>query len=171
MSMSARAYDGLEKLTSGRRPLGINDMVWRRDECDLKQEVDLCMKKPEGEGYVGLPLGVVHKPLACSGGGGLFGTAPSYIKILRALLNNGVSPESGHRLIKQETWDLMCTPLITDKKYLKDVWEYLKHDTAIDPAGDREYDDSRAVCMIIKRTLKDYEGGRRKGTMYGEGYA
>lgn len=146
-------------------------MVWRRDDVHLAREVDLCMSNSEGDGYTGLPLGVVHRPLACSGGGGLFGSAPSYIKILRALLNGGVFPDNNFRLVKEETLDMMSTPLVTEEKYLKDVWEYLKHDTAIDPAGDRELDTSRAVCMIIKKVRKDIPGGRRQGTIYGEGYA
>ena len=146
-------------------------MVWRREEHHLKQEVDLCMTNKEGGGYTGMLLGVVQKPLACSGGGGLFGTAPSYIKLLQMLLNDGVYPGRGKRILKKETIEMMSTPLVTDSKYLKDVWEYMKHDTPMDPAGDRELGTDRAVCMIIKKVLKDISGGRRKGTIYGEGYA
>ena len=129
------------------------------------------MSSKDGKSYTGMPLGVVHKPLACSGGGGLFGTAPSYIKILQMLLNGGVYPGNGKRIVDEKTIAMMSTPLVTDQRYLKDVWEYMKHDTPMQPAGDLELGTSRAVCMIIKKVLEDIPGGRRKGTIYGEGYA
>jgi CubicO group peptidase (beta-lactamase class C family) len=146
-------------------------MVWRRNVEHTIKQVDLCFRKEDNTGFTGAPLGVVERPQACSGGGGLFGSARSYIKLLQTLLNDGVSPETGARIVKKETIDMMATPLVTDQKYLKQVWEYLKYDTPSSPPGNVEVGTDRMVCMIIKRVMKDIEDGRREGTFYGEGYA
>lgn len=145
-------------------------MVWRREPWHEARQVNLCFRKPDETGFVGQPLGVVVKPEACSGGGGLFGSAVSYTKVLRTLLNDGVCPDSGVRIVGQATVKMMTTPLVTDPKYFEAVWEYMKHDTAVGPPGDA-VDSSRQVCMIVKLVTKDIEGARRKGTFYGEGYA
>ncbi|KAJ4358496.1 GPI transamidase component [Didymosphaeria variabile] len=42
-----------------------------------------------------------------SGGGGLFAKPKEYLKVLTALLNDGVSPTTGNRILKKETVDLM----------------------------------------------------------------
>lgn len=42
-----------------------------------------------------------------SAGAGLFAKPKEYIKVLTALLNGGVSPTTGNRILKQETVDLM----------------------------------------------------------------
>ena len=153
------------------RPLGIDDMAWRRNASHIAKQVDLCFRKADNTGFTGAPLGVVERPEACSGGGGLFGSAVSYMKITRALLHDGISPDTGARLVKKETIDMMITPLVTEERYLKQVWEYMKHDMPSSPAGDAEVNSDRKVCMIIKLITKDIEGGRRKGTFYNEGYA
>lgn len=146
-------------------------MVWRRETFHEARQVDLCFRNSDDTGFKGIPLGVVKRPQACSGGGGLFGSAQSYMKLLRTLLNDGVSPDTGKRIVQKTTIDMMATPLVTDPKFAKAVWDYLKHDMPSDPAAGREIDTSRQVGMTIKIITKDIEGGRRKGTFYGEGYA
>jgi CubicO group peptidase (beta-lactamase class C family) len=42
-----------------------------------------------------------------SAGGGLFSTAPDYCEILATLLNDGVSPRTGNRILRKETIDQM----------------------------------------------------------------
>jgi CubicO group peptidase (beta-lactamase class C family) len=49
-----------------------------------------------------------------SAGGGLFTTAEEYCAILAALLNDGVSPTTGHRILKNETIDEMFTNQLPD---------------------------------------------------------
>lgn len=93
------------------------------------------------------------------------------MKILRTLLNDGTCPDTGVQLCKKQTLQMMTTPLVTDERYLKDVWEYLKNDTPMASPDGKDLDSSRAVGMIVKICQEDIEGGRRKGTFYGEGYA
>ncbi|GAA5896597.1 hypothetical protein JCM8208_004242 [Rhodotorula glutinis] len=60
------------------------------------------------------------------GGSGLKGSAPSYLRILRALLRGGALDDSpSSRILKPETVDLMFTPQLTSQQretYQRDQW-------------------------------------------------
>lgn len=54
------------------------------------------------------------------GGAGLFANAAEYCQILVALLNDGVHPKTGGRILKKETVDLLFEPQLNGKA-LKDL--------------------------------------------------
>ncbi|HLH42148.1 MAG TPA: serine hydrolase domain-containing protein [Bryobacteraceae bacterium] len=52
-------------------------------------------------------------PRTFSGGGGLYGTAPDYIRFMQMILRNGAAP-NGRRILRARTVDLMSTNQIGD---------------------------------------------------------
>lgn len=67
-----------------------------------------------------------------SGGGGLISTADDYTKIIATLLNDGLDPINGARILKHETVDLMFTNQLADweEKYSKDGFPVCREDLA-----------------------------------------
>lgn len=146
-------------------------MFWRRGPEHSDRLVNLCMRKADGSGYEGVDIGGVLRPLACSGGGGCFGSARSYMKLLRTLLNDGVFLDNGARIIKKETWEMMCTPLIEDPKQQEGMWQYLNNALPLPSKHDDGFNLSCNLGFAIKIMLEDLPEGRRAGTVFGEGYA
>ena len=101
-------------------------MFWRRDPSTASRLVNLCMWKNGEEGFTPGDIGGALRPETCSGGGGLFSSVTSYMKVLRTLLNDGIYHDTGVRLVKKETVDLMFSPLIEDPKQQQGMWSYLK---------------------------------------------
>lgn len=72
-------------------PLGINDMVFHlRGRPDLEERIaDLSIRHPNGDGtvsYVDDIMGFKRDVDDAMGGGGVFGTAPEYMKVLQSIL-------------------------------------------------------------------------------------
>lgn len=148
------------------RPLGIDDMVWRREPRHTERLVDLCSWRAGVEGFTGGDNGGVLKPLCCSGGGGLYASATSYMKVLRTLLNDGISPDTGARIIGKDTIDLMLTPQVTQLELRDAVYKYCKDNI---PFG-AEKVGSCELGLGVKVMMEDLPGGRRAGSCFGEGY-
>ena len=55
-----------------------------------------------------------RKHIFNSGGAGCFAKPKEYVQILATLLNNGVSPTTGNRILKEETLDEMWKNQIPD---------------------------------------------------------
>lgn len=97
-------------------PLGITDISfdWSKfDHINMAYRVE---PHPAKATYVGGdPLHWSRE--YCLGGGGLYGSAPSYLKFLRALLPKA----EGHRLLKEETLEMMYQPQLENDQQRKDV--------------------------------------------------
>lgn len=93
------------------------------------------------------------------------------MKVLRTLLNDGLFLDNGTRIVKKETWDMMCTPLIEDPRQQQGLWQYLKNSLPLPSKHDHGFNLSCNLGFAIKVILEDLPGGRRAGTVYGEGYA
>lgn len=121
-------------------PLGITDMTYKPRPAD---KVGMSFSFNPKVGPNGAPIFAQDFPWAadgtkrlgyaaegCSfpphhewGGSGLFGSAASYLTILRALLRGGLGPDGTTRILKQETVDLMFEPHL-DETQRADLYEF-----------------------------------------------
>lgn len=84
-------------------PLGMNDTGFKINESMRKRLVGMHARAPEGLGP--FPFEMEQNPEFHMGGGGLYGTAPDYIKFTQMILNKGKG--NGNQLLKPETVALM----------------------------------------------------------------
>ncbi|HXI06492.1 MAG: serine hydrolase domain-containing protein [Bradyrhizobium sp.] len=84
-------------------PLGMNDTGFKISESMRKRLVGMHARAPEGLGP--FPFEMEQNPEFHMGGGGLYGTAPDYIKFTQMILNKGKG--NGNQLLKPETVALM----------------------------------------------------------------
>ncbi len=94
-------------------PLGMTSTGFRPEEND-KISSNLCpttMRTPEGK-LEPTDQYAIQNPKDDLGGGGLFSSAPDYVKVLISLLKND------GKLLKPETVKLMLTPQLSDDKHL-----------------------------------------------------
>lgn len=141
-------------------------MFWRRDPESDSRLVNLCMWKAGEPGYTPAEIGGVLRPAACSGGGGLFSSVPSYMKILRTLLNDGVYKGTGFRLVSKDTVDLMMfSPLIEDPKQQKGMWEYVKNSL---PLPSKHDDGFNLRCVPTVRFWSLVDSLQRQCRIRGE---
>ena len=94
-------------------PLGMTSTGFRPEENEnIRQNMCPTTKRtPEGELAPTDPY-FIQDPKDDLGGGGLFSSAPNYIKVLISLLKND------GKLLKPETVRLMFTPQLSDDKHL-----------------------------------------------------
>lgn len=140
LSLSLALARGLTD--SGRRcsPLDIHDLSFDDDDAqiDLADAPTTSPSAPSVPGSSPAPDApyTFRRPTPYSatlryGGSGLKGSAPSYLRILRALLRGGALDDStstsctSSRILKPETVDLMFTPQLTAAQretYQRDQW-------------------------------------------------
>ena len=85
-------------------PLGMKDTGFKIGADQRKRLVGMHARGADG-GLGSMPFELVQEPEFHMGGGGLYGTAPDYIRFLRALLNGGEL--EGSRILKADTVKLM----------------------------------------------------------------
>jgi methyl acetate hydrolase len=85
-------------------PLGMKDTAFRLGPDQRRRLVGMHARGPDGS-LGAMPFEVTQEPEFHMGGGGLYGTAPDYIRFLQALLNGGEL--DGNRILKPETVRLM----------------------------------------------------------------
>jgi methyl acetate hydrolase len=86
-------------------PLGMNDTGFTITEKQRARQARLHRRGPDGK-LVAQPLEKLETPTAFSGGGGIYSTAPDYLRLLQALLNGGSL--DGAKILKAETVALMA---------------------------------------------------------------
>lgn len=114
------ACTALERVTGQRlgdyvadkvlKPLGVSDTSFTPDESMRKRIVEISQRDPSTrrlstrEHYYKKVIAGAYGPLFYhSGGAGLFAKPHEYVKILAMVLNDGVSPTTGARIISTET--------------------------------------------------------------------
>src|SRR5712671_4809421 len=85
-------------------PLGMNDTGFRIGESQRKRLVAMHQRNEDGS-LTPIPFELEQNPEFHMGGGGLYGTAPDYIKFTQMILNKGRG--NGNQLLKPETVALM----------------------------------------------------------------
>jgi len=86
-------------------PLGMNDTGFTITEKQRARQARLHRRGPDGK-LVAQPFEKLETPTAFSGGGGIYSTAPDYLRLLQALLNGGSL--DGAKILKAETVGLMA---------------------------------------------------------------
>src|SRR5215470_2061317 len=86
-------------------PLGMNDTGFTITEKQRVRQARLHRRGPGGK-LVAQPFEKLETPTAFSGGGGIYSTAPDYLRLLQALLNGGSL--DGAKILKAETVALMA---------------------------------------------------------------
>ncbi|KIW01488.1 hypothetical protein, variant [Verruconis gallopava] len=97
-------------------PLGLKNITFFPDAEQKKNIMTMLQRDPSGTMtqrphlyQVALDADTPEKQTKIfnSGGAGSFGRPSEYVQILAAILNGGVSPKTGHRILEQETIDTM----------------------------------------------------------------
>lgn len=86
-------------------PLGMNDTGFTITEKQRARQALLHRRGADGR-LVAQPFEKLETPTAFSGGGGIYSTAPDYLRLLRALLNGGSL--DGAKILEAETVALMA---------------------------------------------------------------
>ncbi|GAA5890052.1 hypothetical protein JCM6882_009212 [Rhodosporidiobolus microsporus] len=104
------------------------------------------------------------------GGSGLYGSAPSYLKILRTLLRGGKT-DSGAQLLKPETVDSMFVNYLDRAEQMEDLWAFTK--TGNDPWNHKGAVKVPALGYGYggNLTREGLPSGRGKGALTWSGFA
>lgn len=86
-------------------PLGMADTGFKLGASQRARLVGMHARGPDGA-LAQFPFELVQEPEFHMGGGGLYGTAPDYMKFIQMLLNNGTL--NGNRVLKPETVAMMA---------------------------------------------------------------
>lgn len=92
-------------------PLGMTDTAFRIGEAQRARLVAMHVRGPDGA-LAPIRFELTQEPEFHMGGGGLYGTAPDYIKFTRMILNHGRG--NGNEILKPETVALMSQNHIGD---------------------------------------------------------
>lgn len=85
-------------------PLGMADTGFKLGDSQRERLVAVHARGADGS-LAPIPFEVAQEPEFHMGGGGLYGTAPDYVKFMQMILNQGRG--NGHQLLKPETVALM----------------------------------------------------------------
>ncbi len=85
-------------------PLGMRDTGFSLEADQRRRLVGMHVRDAGGE-LTSMPFELTQEPEFHMGGGGLYGTAPDYLRFLRALLNGGEL--DGKRILKPDTVKMM----------------------------------------------------------------
>jgi CubicO group peptidase (beta-lactamase class C family) len=88
------------------QPLGMKDTEFETTAAQRAREANLHVHKADGT-LMAKPLEKANEPHSHSGGGGIYSTAPDYLRLLQALLNGGSL--NGVQILKPETVALMSS--------------------------------------------------------------
>ncbi len=119
-------------------PLGMADTAFRLGPSQRERLVRVHARGADG---VLTPIGfeIVQDPEFHAGGGGLYGTAPDYIRFTRMILNRGRG--NGHQLLKADTVALMAQNHIGDLSMTKmsSAIASASNDVDLHPGIDKKY--------------------------------
>jgi len=134
-------------------PLGMNDTAFRIGDAQRKRLVQIAVRGEDG-GLSGIPMEVEQEPEFHMGGGGLYGTAPDYLKFCRMILNGGTL--DGTRVLSQATVALMSEDAIhpVRVKALPTAVPFATNDAEFFPGHDKGW------SLGFMMNTHDVPGGR-----------
>lgn len=147
-------------------PLGIDDMTFENPS----SRVNVATAPESGDGPFTFDDGRQFSQRIAWGGAGLTGSPRSYLKILRMLLNGGVSATTGRRVLKPETVDLMFEPRL-EGRLLETFVPFVEQGN--DPWSHASRRQFKGVNHGLGGTLsgEGIPSGRSKGSLTWSGYA
>ncbi|BGP10468.1 hypothetical protein JCM10049v2_006356 [Rhodotorula toruloides] len=150
------------------KPLGITDVSFN----DNQAQIDMAFADPEKPDA---PY-VFRRPTPYSrqfryGGAGLKGSAPSYLKLVRALLRGGALEDESSRILRKETVDLMFKPHLTNEQQRQDLRE--AEMSGSDPFSRKRGESLEDVSWGLGGMLsgKGLASGRGGGSLHWSGMA
>jgi methyl acetate hydrolase len=145
-------------------PLGMKDTGFKLGPDQRARLVGMHARQPDGS-LVPIPFELTQEPEFHMGGGGLYGTAPDYIRFVRALLNGGNL--DGNRILKPETVKMMGQNHIGDLNVtkLKTAAPPYSNDVDLYPEQDKKW--GLSFLINTKKTAE----GRSPGSLAWAGLA
>jgi methyl acetate hydrolase len=147
-------------------PLGMHDTSFLVPEAKFDRLVSEYSREPVGGPLVENPRTLPKPPKAFNGGGGLYSTAPDYVRFMQMILRKGRAP-NGQQILQPKTVDMMATiqtgELSAGK--LKTVRPNISSDVDFHPG----FKDGFGFGFLINSTA--YEGRRSAGSLAWAGVA
>jgi methyl acetate hydrolase len=145
-------------------PLGMADTGFKLGAAQRARLVSMHARGEDGK-LVVFPFELVQEPEFHMGGGGLYGTAPDYIRFIRMLLNDGSL--DGVRVLKPETVAMMGQNHIGDLNVTKlpTAMPPFSNDVDLYPEQDKKW--GLSFLINTKRTAE----GRSPGSLAWAGLA
>jgi methyl acetate hydrolase len=139
-------------------PLGMKDTAFRLRPDMRARLAAMHARGPDGA-LSPIPFELPQEPEFQMGGGGLYGTAPDYLRFVRMLMNGGRL--DGARVLKPETVALMAQNHIGDLKVglLRTALPAYSNDAEFFPGMEKRWGLSFMLNMA------DVPGGRRAGSL------
>ncbi|HVV43687.1 MAG TPA: serine hydrolase domain-containing protein [Bryobacteraceae bacterium] len=139
-------------------PLGMKDTTFIFPPAKFDRLVASCRRQPDGS-LKEDPRTVPAAPKEYNGGGGLYSTAPDYVRFMQMILNKGQGPNS--RILQAKTVAMMTTNQIGEISAgkLKTVSPDISSDVDFHPGAK----DGFTYGFLINRT--PYAGGRSAGSL------
>jgi methyl acetate hydrolase len=147
------------------QPLGMHDTSFIVQPEKFDRMVSEYTRQPDGT-LKENPRALPPPPKAYNGGGGLYSTAPDYVRFMQMLLRRGKGPKN-ERILKSKTVDMMSTIQTGDLSAgkLKTVRPTISSDVDFHPG----FKDGFGFGFLINS--KAYDGGRSAGSMAWAGIA
>ena len=112
-------------------PLGMSDTVFRLGAAQRARLASMHARGPDGSLSV-IPFEVPQEPEFCMGGGGLYGTAPDYLRFCLMVLNGGaldgvriLSPEMAAELARNQIGGLAVRRMVSAQPSASNDAEFL----------------------------------------------
>jgi methyl acetate hydrolase len=146
-------------------PLGMSDTSFLVPEAKFDRLVSEYNRQPDGA-LVENARTMPAPPKAFNGGGGLYSTAPDYVRFMQMILRRGRG-SSGVQILQSKTVDMMATNQIGELSAgkLKSVRPNISSDVDFHPG----FKDGFGFGFLINS--KAYEGGRSAGSLAWAGVA
>jgi methyl acetate hydrolase len=147
-------------------PLGMHDTSFLVPEAKFDRLVSEYSREPVGGPLVENPRTLPKPPKAFNGGGGLYSTAPDYVRFMQMILRKGRAP-NGQQILQPKTVDMMATIQTGDLSAgkLKTVRPNISSDVDFHPG----FKDGFGFGFLINSTA--YEGRRSAGSLAWAGVA
>ena len=145
-------------------PLGMNDTAFRIGDAQRRRLVEMATRDADG-GLSPIAMEVEQEPEFDMGGGGLYGTAPDYLRFCRMVLNGGTL--DGARVLSEATVALMSKDAIHPirVKALPSAVPFATNDAEFFPGRDKGW------SLAFMLNTHDVEGGRSTDSMNWAGLA
>jgi len=145
-------------------PLGMRDTGFKLGAAQRERLVGMHQRGADGS-LTPVPFEMAQEPEFHMGGGGLYGTAPDYIRFVRMLLNGGTL--DGNRVLAAETVKLMGENHIGDLTVGKMTTAIPEASNDFDPWPDQDKKWGLSFMINTKRTPE----GRSPGSLAWAGLA
>lgn len=147
------------------QPLEMHDTSFLVSEAKFDRLVGGYNRQPDGS-LTENPRTSPQPPKAFNGGGGLYSTAPDYVRFMQMILRRGQGP-SGRQILQPKTVDMMATNQIgkLSAGKLKTMRPNMSSDVDFHPG----FQDGFGFGFLINATA--YEGGRSAGSLAWGGIA